>query len=47
MAAIAKWAWLVLLIILFAGPCALVIIAVDALAVIIVAFIRPEWLSKF
>ena len=43
---LAKWAWLILLIILFAGPWTIVILGVDLLIILIVWLLKPEWMSK-
>ena len=42
-----KWAWLILLIVLFCGAYAFVVLAVDIVAFILVAKFKPEWLDKF
>lgn len=44
---VAKWAWILLLIILFAGPYVFVVIAIDIVLFILVAWLKPEWLEKF
>ena len=47
MSELAKWAWLILLIVLFVGSYVFVVIAIDILAFILVAWLKPEWLDKF
>ena len=46
MTELAKWAWLILLIILFLGWHFFVIIAIDVVAFILIAWLKPEWLEK-
>jgi len=46
MTSLAKWAWLILLIILFIGPYVFVVIALDVVAFILVAWLKPEWLDR-
>ena len=43
---LAKWAWLLLLSILFFGWWTFVIIAIDVVAFIFIAWLKPEWLDK-
>ena len=47
MTELAKWAWLILLCILFLGWWTFVIIAVDIVVFILVAWLKPEWLKNF
>ncbi len=44
---VAKWVWLIMLVILFVGPWAFVVIAADIVIFILVAWLKPEWLEKF
>ena len=43
---LAKWAWFVLLIILFMGPWFFVIIGIDLAVFLLVLWLKPEWLKK-
>lgn len=47
MTELAKWAWILLLIILFAGPWVFAIIAADVAAFLLVWWLKPEWLEHF
>ncbi len=47
MTELAKWAWLILLCILFLGEWTLVIIVFDIIVFGLVAWLKPEWLEKF
>ena len=47
MTELAKWAWLILLIILFTGPWIFAILAADVVVFLLVAWLKPEWLKKF
>ena len=47
MTELAKWAWLILLIILFVGPWIFAIIAFDIVVFLLVLWLKPEWLDKF
>jgi hypothetical protein len=47
MTELAKWAWLILLCILFLGEWTLVIIVFDIVVFGLVAWLKPEWLEKF
>jgi hypothetical protein len=46
MTELAKWAWLILLIILFLGTDFFIILAIDVVAFILIAWLKPEWLEK-
>ena len=46
MTELAKWAWLILLIILFAGPWTAVILLGDLLLLLVVYLAKPEWFKK-
>lgn len=41
-----KWAWIIVLCILFAGWWIFVIIAAEAVAYLLVLWLKPEWLEK-
>jgi hypothetical protein len=43
---LAKWAWLLLLAILWIGHWIFVILAIDVVAFILIAWLKPEWLDK-
>lgn len=43
---LAKWAWIILLSILFLGKWFLVIIAVDVIIFCLVVWLKPEWIDK-
>jgi len=47
MTELAKWAWILLLCILFFGHWTFVIIAVDVVVLVLVAWLKPEWLKYF
>ena len=47
MSELAKWVWLILLIVLFAGPWTLIIIGLDLLMILLVWLFKPEWMNKF
>jgi hypothetical protein len=46
MTELAKWAWILLLCILFLGPWTFVIIGVDIVVLSLVMWLKPEWLEK-
>ena len=46
MNSIAKWAWILLLAILFAGPYVFVLIIVDVVLFLIILWLKPEWIEK-
>ena len=46
MTELAKWAWILLLCILFLGMWTFVIIGVDIVAVVFIMWLKPEWLQK-
>lgn len=46
MTELAKWAWIILLIILFVGPWIFAIIAFDIVVFFLVYWLKPEWLDK-
>lgn len=46
MSELAKWAWIILLIILFLGPYAFIIFGFNLVALILVAWLKPEWLKR-
>lgn len=46
MTELAKWAWLILLIILFVGPWIFAIIAADIVIFLLVLWLKPEWIDK-
>ena len=46
MSELAKWAWILILCVLFLGSWTLVIIGVDIVAVLLVMWLKPEWLEK-
>ena len=43
---LAKWAWLVLLAVLFVGNWIFVIIAADIIIFFLIVWLKPEWLDK-
>jgi hypothetical protein len=43
---LAKWAWLILLAILFAGPYVFLLIAVDVVVFLLILWLKPEWIEK-
>ena len=47
MTELAKWAWLILLCILFLGIWTFVIIGVDIVVFLFVMWLKPEWLKNF
>ena len=47
MTELAKWAWLILVIILFIGPAIFVILGIDIAVVLLVWWLKPEWLKHF
>lgn len=47
MTELAKWAWLILLIILFVGPYIFVVLGVEVAAFLLVRWLKPEWLERF
>ena len=46
MTELAKWAWIILLIILFVGPWIFAIIAADILIYLLIRHYKPEWIDK-
>lgn len=46
MTELAKWAWIVLLIVLFIGPWVFAILAADLIIFGLVWYFKPEWLKK-
>ena len=46
MSELAKWVWLILLIILFAGPHTVIIIVADLLLILAIWIFKPQWLNK-
>lgn len=46
MSDLVKWAWLILLIILFSGPHTIYILLGDLLVILLVWIFKPEYLSK-
>ncbi len=47
MAELAKWVWIVLIAFLFVGPWLFAIIALDVIAFVLIAWLKPEWLERF
>ncbi len=47
MVELAKWAWLIVLIILFVGSDFLIILAICAVIFILVAWLKPEWMKRY
>jgi len=47
MTELAKWAWLILVIILFIGPYIFVVLGIDIVVVLLVWWLKPEWLKHF
>ncbi len=43
---LAKWAWIILLTILFLGPWALLLFAVEAIAYILILWLKPKWIDE-
>jgi hypothetical protein len=46
MTELAKWAWLIVLIILFVGPWIFVIVGIDIAVYLLIYWLKPEWLDK-
>lgn len=46
MTSLAKWAWIVLLVLLFVGPWIFAILAADVIVFFLIRWLRPEWLDK-
>ena len=46
MTELAKWAWILILCVLFLGYWTFVLIGVDLVAVLLVMWLKPEWLEK-
>ena len=46
MTELAKWAWIILIIILYVGPWIFAIIAADILIFVLIRRFKPEWLNK-
>ena len=47
MTGLAKWAWWILLIILFIGKWTLVLIAFYIVLFVLLVWLKPKWLDKF
>lgn len=47
MVELAKWAWIIIICVLFLGPWSLVFIVLNAAVFGIIAWLKPEWLEKF
>ncbi len=43
---LAKWAWVVLLGILFLGHWFFVIVAVEVVVLVLICWLKPEWLQR-
>ena len=43
---IAKWAWIILLAILFAGPYVFLVIGIDVVVFLLILWLKPEWIEK-
>ena len=46
MSGIAKWAWIVILVIFFCGPYIFAILAADVVVFLLLLWLKPEWLDK-
>ena len=46
MTELAKWAWLILICILFAGPVMIYVVIATVVFWVLVAWLKPEWLEK-
>ena len=46
MTEIAKWAWIILLIVLFFGPWIFAILAADVILFLLLKWLKPEWVEK-
>lgn len=44
---LAKIVWMVVFVLLFLGPAIFFILFVDAVAVLLIAWLKPEWLDRF
>lgn len=43
---LAKWAWIILLMILFMGPYMWIVLGVYALAYALILWLKPNWIDK-
>jgi hypothetical protein len=46
MAELAKWAWIILLVVIWLGPWIFAIVAVDIIIFCLIVWLKPEWLEK-
>ena len=46
MTELAKWAWLILICLLFAGPVMIYVAIATVVFWVLVAWLKPEWLEK-
>lgn len=43
---LAKWVWIILLAILFAGPYVFLLIGIDVVVFLLILWLKPEWIEK-
>jgi len=46
MTELAKWAWIILLCLLFIGHWFFVIVGIDIVAFLLILWLKPQWLDK-
>ena len=44
---LAKWAWIILLMVLFMGPYMWIVLGVYLLAYALILWLKPKWIDKF
>ena len=44
---LAKWAWIILLALLYVGPYIFLVVLADVIVFLLVLWLKPEWIEKY